>query len=105
MIKLRAAQSGGRSSARLKLDADIARRRYETLSAKRADAEMLYKIERRQQGPALELLEPPPLPNEWRPSVLLFAFGGLIAGGLMGVLVCVLVPSRAAQPAMQLPVT
>jgi hypothetical protein len=48
---LRAAQANGRPTDRLTLDAEIARRRYESLSARRADAEMLDRLERQQQGP------------------------------------------------------
>jgi uncharacterized protein involved in exopolysaccharide biosynthesis len=101
MAKLRAAQSAGRAPDRLKLDADIARQRYERLSARRADAEMLYKLERRQQGPTLDVLDPASLPNEWRPSLFLSGSAGLIAGALLGLLISVLRGSGRREPAVQ----
>jgi hypothetical protein len=99
--KLRVAQSGSRSADRLELDVAIARSRYENLSARRAEAEMLHKVERMQQGPSLEVLDPASLPSEWRPSVWLSALGGLFAGAGIAWLVSFLLSLRPGKPALQ----
>ena len=89
LAKVRAAHAGGKPLDRLQLDADIARQRYEGLSAKLAEAEMLQMLEGRQQGQTLELLDPPSLPLGSRPSIvviaLLSALGGAVAGLLASI--------------------
>jgi hypothetical protein len=98
LTAVREAEASGRSVARARLDADIARQRYETLSAKLAEAEMTTEMEQRQQGQTLELLDPPTLPSEWRPSVWMSAVGGFLGGALLCWIVSLVLSMRAAKP-------
>jgi hypothetical protein len=83
---LREARQNGGPTERLELDAGQARRQYESLRDKRAEAHLRRRIEERKQGPMLQLLDPASLPAErfarqfapW--SVVLGAVGGLLAG-------------------------
>jgi hypothetical protein len=86
LAKVRAARSGGKPPDRLQLDADIARQRYEGLRAKLAEAEMLEILEKRQQGQTLELLDPPSLPPDSRPSLVIVALLGALGGAVAGLL-------------------
>lgn len=85
--KLRAAQSAGQSTDRLRLDSDIARQRYELMSAKLADAEMLSALEERQQGAYLEVLDPASIEQQVRPPIYLCGLGGLLLGIALGWLI------------------
>ncbi len=80
LAALRTVERESRPTERFRLDADIARRRYEEASAKAAEAELMKSLEVRQQGPALEVLDPAALPEDTRPAVWVTALGGWIAG-------------------------
>lgn len=85
---VKAANPASPSYERLLLDRDLARRRYETLRNNLADAEMRAEMDRRHQGPILEVLDLPSLPE--RPAlphwmlVVASMLVGLIAGILFG---------------------
>jgi len=85
--KVRAAEDARQPIERVRLDSDILRQRYESLSVKVAEAEMMLRIERRQQGVVLEVLDLPSLPAERRPPVLWTSIVGAFAGALLGWLV------------------
>jgi uncharacterized protein involved in exopolysaccharide biosynthesis len=87
LAKVRAAQTAGQAMERVRLDADIARQRYESLSAKVAEAEMLRSLEERQQGTRLEALDPASLPADDRPVVWVWAVLGGLAGGVLSAVV------------------
>ena len=80
IAKVREAQAAGQPIQRAALDMEIARRRYEDLSAKSWDAEVLRTLEERQQGQTLELLDPASLPAEARPSIIQSAAVGFFSG-------------------------
>jgi hypothetical protein len=90
LARVRSAHLSGAALDRAKLDSEIARRRYEALSAKVGEAEMMQSLEKRQQGATLEVLDPASLPSESQPSVglalLLGAAIGAICGWLIGLL-------------------
>ncbi|MFN7926197.1 MAG: hypothetical protein U0Q16_39225 [Bryobacteraceae bacterium] len=67
---------------RAALEANMAQKRYESLSAKLADARMLAAMERRKQGPALEVLDPPSLPEHPANVSHAMALMAGLAGGL-----------------------
>lgn len=88
MATVKAANPASASYERLLLDRDLARRRYETLRNNLADAEMRADMDLRHQGPTLEVLDLPSLPEQ--PSlphwmlVVASMLVGLIAGILFG---------------------
>jgi hypothetical protein len=86
LAKLNAAAAGSLPRERLKLAVEIARRQYEDLSQKRAEAEMLHALERRQQGATLDVLDPASIPKDWRPSPVSFSVATAIAGGVIALL-------------------
>jgi hypothetical protein len=90
LTQLKAADTAGKALDRLRLDSEIARRRYETLSAKVAEAEMMRSLEQRQQGASLEVLDAASLPAESQSSIGMWILAGLIAGGVAGWLVGIL---------------
>lgn len=92
LAKIAEAQTAGQRLERLKLDADIARKQYETLRAKVAEAEMIATLERRQQGSTLEVLEPAELPSDTQPLVPLWLLLGAVAGAAIGGIISI-VPS------------
>ena len=77
--KLRA----GPASERARLDVEIARQRYETLSARMAEAALIQEVEKRQQGQTLEIMDTGSLKEDWRPAVWLGSVVGLVAGALL----------------------
>ena len=85
-----AAQRTGKSIHRADLDAQIARQRYESLSAKVWEADVLRSLEERHQGPSLEVLDAASRPNEVRPTFVQSAAGGLIVGALLAWLLSTL---------------
>jgi hypothetical protein len=99
--RLRTAQREGKPIDRLRLDADISRQRYENLSAKAAEAEMIEDLEKRQQGPSVEVLDPASLPSEAKPSPYAIAGLGAIAGALIGLLVSSLLALRPRPAVVQ----
>ncbi len=94
LVALRTAQRERRPAERLQLDADIARRRYEEVSAKLADADAMKNLEVRQQGPLLEVLDPASLPADWRPPFLVCALFGFMLGAALGWLAALAAASR-----------
>ena len=101
LARVRAVQSSRNATERLMLDAEIARQRYETLSHKLADAEMIHALETRQQGPNIEVVDAPTLPAESRLSVVLAALLGSTAGALIGFFVSAVFSQRSGTPAVQ----
>ena len=102
LAHLRQAAREGQPIERLKLDTDIARQRYESLSAKLAEAQTAQTLEKYELGASLEVLDPASLPAESRNSIVLIAFAGLSIGGLLGLLMSWILSlrPRAAIPAM-----
>jgi hypothetical protein len=96
LAAIRAAEAAGKSLARARLDADIARQRYETLSVRIAEAEMSADMERRQQGQTLELLDPASLPYDRRPPIAYAAGAGALTGAVLGWLISAVLSRRAA---------
>lgn len=101
VAKVRSAQSAGKPLDRLTLDADIARQRYQNLSERVAEAEMLGELEKRQQGQALELLDPPSLPSDSRPPVVLTIVLAGLVGALLGWLGSLALAARSRQAVPQ----
>lgn len=93
----------GPQTDRLMLDRQLASRRYETLRQQVSEAEMIAGLEEHKQGPTLELLDLPSLPE--RPSVshatilMSTGLGGLLLGTLAGWLRR-LSRANASSPAM-----
>ena len=87
-VLLREARQNGRPTERLELDAGQARRHYESLRDKRAEAHLRRRIEERHQGARFMLLDPASLPTErWASqfapwSIMLGAAGSAVAGGV-----------------------
>ena len=66
------------------LDAQIAKPRYESLSERVAQAEMVLEMEKRYQGASLKILDPPGLPQDSRLPLYMYAPGGLAGGATLG---------------------
>lgn len=83
---VRAAKEGDPNLERLHLDRDLARRHYETIRAHWAEAQMMDDMEQRRQGPTMEVLDLPSLPEraDW-PHWILIAASTLV-GLLLGLL-------------------
>jgi hypothetical protein len=81
---VRQAQKSGQGVDRARLDADIARSQYESLSGKVAEAQTIEEMEQRQQGPKLEMVDTASLPVGWRPPIWLGAVVGVLAGAVAG---------------------
>jgi hypothetical protein len=106
LARLRSAAAGSVERERLALDVEIARRRYEDLSAKRAEAEMLDALERRQQGATLEFLDFASVAPEWRPSPVWFSLATAVLGGMVALLLQLAQRAwrmRTAPPATEAP--
>ncbi len=66
-------------------DYEIAQKSYNDLLAKKTQSEMATDLERRQEGEQFRIVDPPNLPEKPTfPNRLLFAFGGLIGGLIVG---------------------
>ncbi|HYP08548.1 MAG TPA: hypothetical protein VER03_20100 [Bryobacteraceae bacterium] len=96
-----AAENARRPVQRLLLDTDIARQRYEMLSAKAWDAEMTSNLERRMQGPTLDLAVPPSKPERLRLSVVVALLGGAAGGILLGFIVSLALSAFRSRPVLQ----
>ncbi len=72
---------------RLSLDRNLALRQYETLRNKLADARIAQSLEASNQGPRLEVVDPPSLPEEPRASRFRILLVGLFPGLLIGVVI------------------
>ncbi|MCC6540535.1 MAG: hypothetical protein IT162_23505 [Bryobacterales bacterium] len=81
---VRVARQDDPNLERLHLDRDLARRRYESLRTLLAEAQTLDDLEQRRQGPTMEVLDLPSLPEraEWPHRMLLAAstLSGLVLG-------------------------
>lgn len=86
LAKVRQAESAGRPLERVTLDASIAKQRYENLSQRLAEAEMLQLLEHRQQGQTLELVNPASYPSDSGASPAVAAVIGGVCGALVGLL-------------------
>ena len=75
----------------------LSRQRYESLSEKMAEAEMLQTVERRMQGDSLEVLDPASLPVDSRPSLVPSAILGALAGALIAWLLSIVFPWRSRE--------
>jgi hypothetical protein len=87
LANIRAAQAEGKPLDRPKLDADIARKRYEEFSAKLAEAETFESLAMRQQSGGLEVLDPASLPSDTRPAIWFTTLVGTLSGAVIGWLV------------------
>jgi hypothetical protein len=74
----------GQQSERLLLDRDLARRHYETLRQQVSEAEMIAEMDERRQGPSLEILDLPFLPERPEISHQAILLGGACGGLLLG---------------------
>ncbi|MDZ4799576.1 MAG: hypothetical protein SGI92_15545 [Bryobacteraceae bacterium] len=94
MSRLQEAEKSGKSTARARLDTDIARQRYEATSARHAESRMTESMEKRQQGAVLELLDPASLPADDHPNVYVWVAWGALGGSILGWLVSTLLAMR-----------
>ncbi len=78
-------KAAGPGVERLQLDSDIARRRYETLRQQVIEAEMIASLEERRQGPTLEVLDLPSLPESPAVSHWTILAGGGLGGLVIGI--------------------
>lgn len=99
MVRLKNAAPGSAGSERARLESDIARKNYEEISTKLAEAETAKNLEERRQGPLLEMMDSASLPIGLRPplwAALPLGLGGGLAGLVIGWLLARLWPSQSA---------
>ena len=101
LAAFRDAERTGKPTERAKLDADIAKQRYESLSVKLAQAKTREALERQRLGVHLDFMEPASLPPESQWSATLLALGGLSLGGLLGWLLAWALSLRLGRPVTQ----
>lgn len=85
MAAYHAAVTSGRSTERLQLDAELARNEYATLREKLTEADLMANLTRLQQGPVLELLDPPSLPSTPDAQHQWIGVGGMLGGTFVGL--------------------
>ena len=98
LAKVRQAASAGRPLERVTLDASIAKQRYENLSERLAEAEMLQLLEQRQQGQTLEVVSPASSPSDSGAAPTVAAVVGAMSGALVGLLVSSVMWHRSRLP-------
>jgi hypothetical protein len=85
-VNAQARNASGAGAERLQLDREMAARRYQTLRERVAEAEMLVSLEERRQGPTLEVLDLPSLPERPRVSHWMILAAGAAGGLFLGLL-------------------
>lgn len=88
-------------SERLVLDRDLARRHYETLRQQGMEAQMIVDLDERRQGPAVEVLDLPSLPERPELSHARILAAGALLGLLLGWMSGWLRNLRWRQPPME----
>ncbi len=83
---VRAAREGDPNLERLHLDRDLARQRYESVRTHLAEAQTVEDVEQRRQGPTMEVLDLPSLPERAQSPHRMLITASTLIGLLLGLL-------------------